>query len=114
MRDDQWNCIKDLLPGRKESVGVITKDNRLRCCIDIEQEYLGEIYPSGLEIYRTIHLRHSRWSASGVWKQVFEEKNADNEYAMIDSTIVRAHQYRAGAKEKTPQKTKLLEATQKD
>ena len=68
--------------------GVTANDNRLRCCIDIEQEYLGESYPIGLEIFerfiRSIHLRHSRWSASGVWKQVFEEKNADNEYAMID------------------------------
>jgi hypothetical protein len=26
---------------------------------------------------------------------------ADNEYAMIDSTIVRAHQHRAGAQKKT-------------
>ena len=51
LRDDQWNCIKDLLPGRKESVGVTANDNRLRSCIDIEQEYLGESYPIGLEIY---------------------------------------------------------------
>ena len=29
LRDDQWNRIKDLLPGRKQTVGVTTKDNRL-------------------------------------------------------------------------------------
>ena len=28
--------------------------------------------------------------------------DADNEYAMIDSTIVRAHQHSAGAQKKTP------------
>jgi hypothetical protein len=32
--------------------------------------------------------------------------DADNEYAMIDSTIVRAHQHSAGPKKK-PVKTKL-------
>jgi hypothetical protein len=38
-----------------------------------------------------------------VWQQVFEHlaADADNEYAMIDSTIVRAHQHRAGAPKKT-------------
>ncbi len=29
LRDDQWDRIKDNLPGRKESVGVTAKDNRL-------------------------------------------------------------------------------------
>ena len=29
LRDDQWERIKDLLPGRSETVGVTAKDNRL-------------------------------------------------------------------------------------
>ncbi len=29
LRDDQWDRIKDKLPGREESVGVTAKDNRL-------------------------------------------------------------------------------------
>lgn len=29
LRDDQWERIKDLLPGRKETVGVTAQDNRL-------------------------------------------------------------------------------------
>ncbi len=29
LRDDQWERLKDLLPGRKETVGVTAKDNRL-------------------------------------------------------------------------------------
>jgi len=38
-----------------------------------------------------------------VWKKLFEmlASDADNEYAMIDSTIVRAHQHGAGAQKKT-------------
>ena len=36
----------------------------------------------------------------GVWQRVFEvlAQEADNEYAMIDSTIVRAQQHSAGVK----------------
>ena len=29
IRDDQWDRIKDLLPGREGHVGVTAKDNRL-------------------------------------------------------------------------------------
>src|SRR6266404_9309176 len=49
-----------------------------------------------------LHTRFSRWAESGVWKKVFEilAADADNEYAMIDSTIVRAHQHSAGAQKK--------------
>jgi transposase len=58
-----------------------------------------------------IHTRFSRWSKSGVWKQPFEmlASDADNEYAMIDSTIVRAHQHSAGAQKKAA-KTKRSDA----
>jgi len=50
-----------------------------------------------------VHTRFSRWAESEVWKKVFEvlAADADNEYAMIDSTIVRAHQHSAGAQKKT-------------
>jgi hypothetical protein len=38
-----------------------------------------------------------------VWERVFRHlaADADNEYAMIDSTIVRAHQHSAGAQKKS-------------
>jgi transposase len=49
-----------------------------------------------------VHTRFSRWAKGGVWARVFEHLagDADNEYAMIDSTIVRAHQHSAGAAKK--------------
>jgi transposase len=49
-----------------------------------------------------VHRRLSRWAKSGVWQRVFQHlaADADNEYAMIDSTIVRAHQHSAGAQKK--------------
>ena len=50
--------------------------------------------------FRVVHTRHTRWSKTGVWERVFKilSADADNEYAMIDSTIVRAHQHAAGAR----------------
>jgi len=62
-----------------------------------------------------VHLRFSRWAKSGVWERVFQHlaADADNEYAMIDSTIVRAHQHSAGAKKK-PARTRRLDARAAD
>jgi len=53
-------------------------------------------------VIQSIHTCHTRWSQKGVWQKIFEalSKDADHEYAMIDSTIVRAHQQSAGAKKK--------------
>jgi len=58
--------------------------------------------------WKNVHRRHSRWAKSGVWERVFAvlSKDSDNEYAMIDSTILRAHQHAAGAKRKTAARTK--------
>ncbi len=52
--------------------------------------------------WKNVHRRFSRWAKSGVWEGVFQHlaADADNEYAMIDSTIVRAHQHSAGTQKK--------------
>jgi hypothetical protein len=71
-------------------------------CIAIVPESQARDLPERLGDFRVIHTRHSRWSKSGVWQRVFKvlAEDADNEYAMIDATIVRAHQHSAGAQKK--------------
>ncbi|BAC91193.1 glr3252 [Gloeobacter violaceus PCC 7421] len=103
LRDDQWERIKDLLPGREGTVGVTAKDNRLFVEAVLYRYRAGIPWrdlPERFGDFRVIHTHFRRWSQSGVWQQVFEQlaEEADNEYAMIDSTIVRAHQHSAGAK----------------
>jgi len=45
-----------------------------------------------------VHTRFSRWAKAGVWQKVFEVLLHDSDNAMLDSTIVRAHQHSAGKK----------------
>jgi transposase len=54
----------------------------------------------------SVHQRFSRWAKSGVFERIFKllASDADNEYMMIDATIVRAHQHSAGAQKKTATK----------
>jgi transposase len=105
LRDDQWERIKDLLPGREGHVGGTAKDNRLFVEAVLYRYRAGIPWrdlPERFGDFRVIHTRHTRWSRSGVWERVFKHlaQDADNEYAMIDSTIVRAHQHSAGAQKK--------------
>ncbi len=106
LRDDQWERIKNLLPGREDTVGVTAKDNRLFVEAVLYRYRAGIPWrdlPEWFGNWSVVHTRFSRWAANGVWINVFEHlaADADNEYAMIDSTIVRAHQHSAGAKKKT-------------
>jgi hypothetical protein len=53
-----------------------------------------------------VHQRFSRWAKSGVFERIFKllASDHDNEYMMIDATIVRAHQHSADARKKTARK----------
>ena len=105
LRDGQWDRIKDLLPGRSGSAGMTARDNRLfveavlfRCRAGIPWRDL----PGRLGDPIKVPMRFSRWARTGVWERLFKHlaADADNEYAMIDSTVVRAHQHSAGAPKK--------------
>jgi transposase len=105
LRDDQWDRIKHLLPGSTGWVGVTAKDNRLFVEAVLYRYRAGIPWrdlPARFGEWKQVHTRWSRWAESGIWKGVFEalSADADNEYAMIDSTIVRAHQHSAGARKK--------------
>ncbi len=104
LRDDQWDRISDLLPGRKVS----------------------RRYGGGQPFVRrggafSFSRGHSLARSAGAFRRLEEHASAlqplgrdrgmgtgfqhlaadaDNEYAMIDSTIVRAHQHSAGAQKK--------------
>ncbi len=105
LRDDQWARIEGLLPGRVGHVGGTARDNRLfvdavlyRYRAGIPWRDLPERFGDGVRVHR----RFSRWAASGVWARVFQalSADADDEYALLDATIVRAHQHSAGARKK--------------
>jgi transposase len=105
LRDDQWERIKGLLPGREGHVGVTAKDNRLFVEAVLYRYRAGIPWrdlPEGFGAWKQVHTRLSRWARTGVWERLFRHlaAEADNEYAMLDSTIVRAHQHSAGAVKK--------------
>ena len=115
LRDDQWERIENLLPGRPGDVGVTARDNRLFVEAVLYRYRAGIPWrdlPERFGDFRVIHTRFSRWAQKGVWQNIFEvlSDEADNEYQMIDATIVRAHQHAAGAKGKQMRPLDTLKA----
>ena len=105
LRDDQWERIKDLLPGREGHVGGTAADNRLFVEAVIYRYRAGIAWrdlPVRFGDWKSTHQRFNRWSKSGVFERTFKHLAADpdNEYVMLDTTIVRAHQHSAGARKK--------------
>jgi transposase len=115
LRDDQWDVIKGLLPRREETVGATARDNRLFVEAVLYRYRAGIPWrdlPERFGDWKNAHRRFSRWAQSGVLEAVFAHLagDADNEYAMIDSTIVRAHQHSTGAVKKKTRTKKSDEA----
>ena len=109
LRDDQWDRIKDFLPGREGHVGGTATDNRLFIDAVLFRYRAGVPWrdlPARFGDWKIVYQRYSRWAKSGVFERVFKllASDHDNEYMMIDATIVRAHQHSAGARKKTARK----------
>lgn len=103
LRDDQWDRIKDGLPGSKEYRGRSSSDNRRFVEGVIWVGRNGGRWrslPAEYGNWNSTHRRFRRWSKRGIWQMIFNElaMSADTEWVMIDSTIVRAHQHAAGAR----------------
>ena len=105
LSDLQCEKIKDFLSGRKEHVGRMAADNRLFVngvlwVLRSGARWAG--LPERYGKYKSVHKRFVRWANSGVWERVFHELVHDkkNQYLMIDSTIVQAHQQAATGRKK--------------
>lgn len=109
LRNDQWERIEHLLPGKAGDRGVTAKDNRLFVEAVLWIARTGSPWrdlPPQLGNWHNVYTRFSRWGKSGVWQRVTEavRTDADLQALLLDSTIVRAHQHAAGAQKKKARK----------
>ena len=102
---NQWRRIEHMVPGKEGDRGRTGVDNCkfVNAVLWILRSGarwsdLSESYGK----YKSVHKRFTRWAKKGVWNKIFEDlaKDRDNEYLMIDSTIIRAHQQQAATLKK--------------
>ena len=103
LSDDQWGQLAPLLPGKVGDPGRSGEDNRLFVNGVLWMLRSGarwEDLPERYGKYKSVHKRFTRWAKAGVWERVFDSLTADpdNQYLMLDTTLVRVHQQAAGGK----------------
>ena len=103
LRDDQWERLKDFVPGGRKGRRGPRSDNRRFLNALLWMARSGARWrdlPAQFGDYETVKRRYYRWIERGVLDEVLAalSREADLEWLMIDSTIVRAHQQAAGAR----------------
>jgi transposase len=103
LRDDQWERIKDFVPGGRKGQRGPRTDNRKFLNALLWMARSGGRWrdlPERLGDYRSVKRRYYRWIKMRVLDAMLATlaREADLEWLMIDSTIVRAHQHAAGAR----------------
>ncbi|HEY8611618.1 MAG TPA: IS5 family transposase [Roseomonas sp.] len=101
--DAVWEKIAPLLPGKATDSGVTAKDNRLFLEAVLWRVRTGLPWrdlPEGSGRWNSVFQRFRRWVRAEVFDRIFERLSdePDFEYALIDGTIVSAHQKASGAK----------------
>ena len=103
LSDAQWRRIEAELPGKASDPGRTGADNRLFVNAVLWVLRSGAHWhdlPERYGKYKTVHKRFGRWADAGVWERIFKLliEDPDNDYIMLDTTLVRAHQQAAGGK----------------
>lgn len=102
LRDDQWERLRDLVPGGRAGQRGPRCNNRLFVDALLWMARSGARWrdlPERFGDHQAVKRRYYRWVARDALGGFLAAlaTDADLEWLMIDSTIVRAHQHAAGA-----------------
>ncbi len=102
LRDDQWDRLRDLIPGGRVGQRGPRCDNRRFVDALLWMARSGARWrdlPERFGDCQAVKRRYYRWVARGALGSFLTvlTAEADLEWLLIDSTIVRAHQHAAGA-----------------
>ena len=116
LSQEQWDQIKDCFHRRKGRKGFAPKvSNRQAFEAVLYRERTGcpwRDVPAFYGFWHTIYMRWQRWVEAGVpqkaiiarYLEAVKSGELDQSFALLDSTIVRAHQHAAGARKKRDRK----------
>nr|WP_237281890.1 IS5 family transposase [Streptomyces griseochromogenes] len=111
LTDAEWAVLESLLPVSNNRCGR-WRDHRQVINGIIHRLGTGAQWrelPERFGPWKTVHKRHLRWSADGIWERLLHHLQAvadavsDIDWDIdVDSTSIRAHQHAAGAARKPP------------
>lgn len=116
LRDDQWERLREFVPGGRKGKRGPRSDARLFFDALLWLARSGARWrdlPERFGPYQTIKRRYYRWIERGVFDRIFEAvaSDPDMEWLAIDATVVRAQAQAAGSRQKRGgRKPRLLAA----
>ena len=107
LKNDQWQRIAPLLPGKAGDPGRSAANNRLFLEAVLWMARTGAPWrdlPEAFGNWNSVFRRFRRWVQKGVFERLFQALSGDPdfEYALIDGTVIRVHQHGTGAKGDLP------------
>jgi len=110
LTNEQWERLQPFLPPQKPRTGRPALDHRTILNGILWVLRTGAPWrdlPERYGKWTTVYSRFQRWRKAGVWDRILkdvqtlvdQDGNVDWEIHFVDSTIVRAHQHAAGAKQ---------------
>ena len=99
LSDEQWDAIKDLIPGKRCDPGRTGRNNRLfvnAVLFVLKTGIPWDDLPARYGKPNTVWKRFDRWCANGVWERVFHaigdpDLEEELEEVQLDSTTIKAH-----------------------
>lgn len=86
LRDDQWDRIAHLLPGKPGDRGRTAADNRLFVEAVLWIAHSGATWrdlPETFGAWNSVYKRFARWQDRGVWQLVFDALGGDADFGPL-------------------------------
>src|SRR5450756_2313931 len=86
LRDDQWQRLEPMLPGKASDPGRTAEDNRLFIEAVLWIARTGcpwRDLPAEFGPWNSVYQRFARWSEKGVWHRVFTELAQDGDVKAV-------------------------------
>ena len=111
LTDEQWDRIKDLVPGKDGDPGRSGSNNRLFIDAVLYVLKTGVPWrdlPERFGNWNSVWRRFDRWGENGIWKKIVKElSELDLEELQIDSTSIKVHLAAIGGRRKIDEKKRM-------
>ena len=111
LMDDQWDRIKDLVPGKAGDRGRSGKNNRLFIDAVLYVLKTGVPWrdlPERFGNWNSVWRRFDRWCENNTWEMIVKElSELDLEELQLDSTSIKVHLAAIGGRREIDEKNQM-------
>lgn len=111
LTDEQWDRIKDLVPGKDGDPGRSGSNNRLfidAVLFVLKTGVPWRDLPERFGNWNSVWRRFDRWGENGIWEKIVKAlSELDLEELQLDSTSIKVHLAAIGGRRKIDEKKRM-------